>query len=414
MPKNWNIEKIPELLFFQEGPGVRKWQFKDSGVKLLNVGNINKGKIDLSSTKIFLSEEEAYGKYSHFMVDSGDLLIACSGILLENFHNKISFVDDENLPLCLNTSTMRFRSLDDDILDLRYFKYFLQTEHFNKQLRRLITGSAQLNFGPSHIKKIDIILPPLAEQKQIAAILDTADSLRQKDQQLVEHYTALSQSLFLEMFGDFIENPKGFDQCFLGDVLCEKNSIKCGPFGSQLKIGEFVEAGIPVYGIDNVQINRFVNAKPKYITEEKFNELSAFHVSKNDLLISRTGTVGRACLAPEIDKAVIGPNLLKVRIQNSRFNPVFLAFAFNYSNSIINQIKMFSPGATVAVYNTGNLRKLNVLTPPIKLQNQFAEYIAFIEKQKQQAQMNLEKSEMLFNSLLQRAFTGELTANKAA
>jgi len=62
----WEVVKIPEVLFFQEGPGVRKWQFHNTGVKLLNVGNINGGKINLSTTKIHLSEEEAYGKYWFF------------------------------------------------------------------------------------------------------------------------------------------------------------------------------------------------------------------------------------------------------------------------------------------------------------------------------------------------------------
>ena len=83
---NWKEVLIPEVLFFQEGPGVRNTQFRESGVKLLNVGNINNGVINLSSTKTHLSEEEAFGKYSHFLVDEGDLLIACSGIIVENFH----------------------------------------------------------------------------------------------------------------------------------------------------------------------------------------------------------------------------------------------------------------------------------------------------------------------------------------
>ena len=189
----------------------------------------------------------------------------------------------------------------------------------------------------------------------------------------------------------------------------DKNSIKCGPFGSQLKIGEYVSKGVPVYGIDNVQVNKFITAKPKFITNDKYKELGAFRVKKNDLLISRTGTVGRTCLAPDNEKAVIGPNLLKVRVLNESLSPEFLSYSFNYSTSIIKQIKMFSPGATVAVYNTGNLKKLKILLPPISLQKQFAERIQVIEKQKAQAEASLAQAEDLFNSLLQRAFKGELT-----
>jgi type I restriction enzyme S subunit len=137
IPAGWNKLKISEKLFFQEGPGVRKWQFTSEGIKLLNVGNINGGKVDLSATDKHLSIEEATGKYAHFLVDEGDLLIACSGIVVDNFHNKIAFAKKEHLPLCLNTSTMRFKPLEDNV-DLNYFKYFLQTVHFSSQLQKLI------------------------------------------------------------------------------------------------------------------------------------------------------------------------------------------------------------------------------------------------------------------------------------
>jgi type I restriction enzyme S subunit len=95
-----------------------------------------------------LSEEEATGKYKHFLVDDGDLLIACSGIVVDNFHNKIAFAEKEHLPLCLNTSTMRFKALNDEV-DLNYFKYYLQTVHFTAQLRKLILSSL-IKIQPSY------------------------------------------------------------------------------------------------------------------------------------------------------------------------------------------------------------------------------------------------------------------------
>lgn len=382
LPKSWKVQKIPEVLFFQEGPGVRKWQFQESGVKLLNVGNINKGKIDLSSTKIFLSEDEAFGKYSHFLVDPGDLLIACSGILLENFHNKISFVEDKNLPLCLNTSTMRFKSLNNNEFELRYFKYFLQTDHFNKQLRRLITGSAQLNFGPSHIKKIEITVPPLVEQKQIAVILDAADSLRQKDQQLVEYYTALSQSLFLEMFGDPVTNPMGWENVIWQDVLTIKNGK------NQKKVAN-PNGLFPIYGSGGV-----MGYADEYLCEA------------GTTVIGRKGSINKPIYVAEkfwnVDTAF-------GLCAGDRLNSMFLYYFCTRYNFLKHNKATTLPSLTKA-----DLLKVEMPLPPLLLQNQFAERINIIEQQKQQAQTNLQKSEALFNSLLQRAFTGELTADKAA
>lgn len=86
-------------------------------------------------------------------MDDGDFIIASSGIKVEYFDKKMGFVSGVQLPLCMNTSTIRFKVLDKNILDIRYFMYFLKTDQFKQQLSREITGSAQLNFGPSHLKK---------------------------------------------------------------------------------------------------------------------------------------------------------------------------------------------------------------------------------------------------------------------
>ena len=88
----WKIEKIPELLFFQEGPGVRNNQYTDSGVKLLNVANLQNGKLVLDNTNRYISKEEAFGRYKHFLADEGDLIIASSGIKVEYFDKKMGFV----------------------------------------------------------------------------------------------------------------------------------------------------------------------------------------------------------------------------------------------------------------------------------------------------------------------------------
>jgi type I restriction enzyme S subunit len=90
-PACWNIVPIDSVIFFQEGPGVRTHQYTTSGIKLLNGGNINNGILDLNTTDRYVSEEEAYGKYSHFLVEEGDLLIACSGVVVDKFDGKIAY-----------------------------------------------------------------------------------------------------------------------------------------------------------------------------------------------------------------------------------------------------------------------------------------------------------------------------------
>src|SRR5262249_53523632 len=88
----WVVTHLADACWFQEGPGVRNTQFTTTGVKLLNGTNIYRGRINLETTERFISEKEAYGPYAHFLADAGDIVIACSGISVEKFHEKVSVV----------------------------------------------------------------------------------------------------------------------------------------------------------------------------------------------------------------------------------------------------------------------------------------------------------------------------------
>lgn len=153
---------LPKAFWFQEGPGVRNWQFVDEGVKLLNVSNVTKdGRLEPERSKNRVSFAEASGKYAHFLVDAGDLIMPCSGIPIAKdgfLETRAAFAEPEHLPLCMNTSTIRFKALRND-LDLVFLRGWLQTIEFRRQITRLVTGSAQKNFGPSHLKQLSVTLP---------------------------------------------------------------------------------------------------------------------------------------------------------------------------------------------------------------------------------------------------------------
>lgn len=171
----WVETPFGNVSWFQEGPGVRKWQFTKSGVKLLNGTNIQDGNLDLSKTNRNISEQTAYGMYSHFLVEDGDILIACSGITIDKFHEKVTIARDVDLPLCMNTSTMRFKVTSNE-LSKSYLLHYLRSKRFKVQIGGSATGSAQLNFGPSHVSEAFINLPSIDEQVRIGSILDNLDS----------------------------------------------------------------------------------------------------------------------------------------------------------------------------------------------------------------------------------------------
>lgn len=171
----WEVKTFNEVCWFQEGPGVRNTQFTTSGVKLLNGTNIFRGALNLESTSRFISESEAYGPYSHFLAHAGDIVIASSGISIERFHEKVAFVRAHDLPFCMNTSTIRFKP-HAQVLASDFLLQYLMSDSFKRAIGGQATGSAQLNFGPSHVAKVPISLPPFPEQTAIAAILSDMDA----------------------------------------------------------------------------------------------------------------------------------------------------------------------------------------------------------------------------------------------
>lgn len=287
---------------------------------------------------------------------------------------------------------------------LEYLMYYLNYA----DLSLYINGATRGKLTKTSLNSIKIPLPPLATQQKIAAILDEADKLRQLNKDLITKYDALTQSLFLDMFGDTWLNPMKWEFKLVEELaLDKKNSIKAGPFGSSLKKEFYVESGYKVYGQEQV-IKDDLSFGDYYIDENRYQSLRNCKVDTGDVLISLVGTYGKISVVPEVfEKGIINPRLMKISPNQDIIRPDFLKKLLQSSGALI-QMKNQSRGGTMDIVNVGIMRKIKVPVPPIQLQNQFAERVTLIEQQKQHAQEALQKSEDLFNSLLQKVFKGEL------
>lgn len=166
VPSTWVQADLPDAVFFQEGPGLRKFQYREAGIPFLNIRTFVGGRVDGSLCR-FLDPEEVEKKYQHFLVQAEDILVATSGSI-----GKWAIAKEADLPLMLNTSIVRFRPHSDDMLDRGYLLWFLRSPLFTDQAWAASTGSAQSNVGPTHLKKFHLPLPPLPEQRRIVAKLD--------------------------------------------------------------------------------------------------------------------------------------------------------------------------------------------------------------------------------------------------
>ena len=165
IPESWCWVQLSNVSIIQEGAGIRKNQYRNSGTQILCVTNILEGKVDLEKKQLFISTEEYLEKYKHLTLNHGDIVTSCSG---GSWGKTACFYAEKTM--MLNTSTLRLRFFD-DLADNNYLYYLCKTPFFKKQLEQQLSGM-QPNFGYAHYSRIIIPLPPLAEQKRIVAKLE--------------------------------------------------------------------------------------------------------------------------------------------------------------------------------------------------------------------------------------------------
>ena len=402
MDKKWVA--IPDVLFFQEGPGVRNTQYTEKGVKLLNVANLVDGNVDLSTSDRYISVEEAYGKYKHFLCDEGDFIVASSGIKVEYLDKKMGFVKKEMLPLCMNTSTVRFKTLDEQKLDIRYFMYYVKSHHYKKQVAFHITGSAQLNYGPTHLKKMIMPLIGIEKQKEIVDALDKISAIIEAHRQELEKLDELVKARFVELFGDPANNEKGFIKAPMGDYMTVLTDFSSN--GSY----KTLDSGVTMYDEPNyawmvrtTDLESGDMTSIKYIDENAYELLSKSKIFGGEIIMNKIGSAGKIYLMPQIDKpASLGRNAFMFRY-DERINVKFLYHLLT-SEYGQREIQQYVRGAVTKTITKNDTRAVLIIVPPIELQNEFEEFCKQLDKSKLIVQKSLDETQLLFDSLMQKYF----------
>jgi type I restriction enzyme S subunit len=382
---SWEKVKLGSLIEVLSGFAFDSKKFNTSqGTPLIRIRDIKRS----YSETFFLGEFDP-----KFLVNSGDILIGMDG--------EFNIAEWKGSEALLNQRVCKVKVTKDSLLDKRYLLYFLPFQ------LKIIEDKASFvtvkHLSVNDINNIQIPLPPLATQKRIAEILDAADALRRKDQELLKKYDELAQAIFIDMFGDPVKNEKGWKIRKLGELFSA--SVKCGPFGSALKKEEYISNGIPVWIMDNIQDYAFNQNGCLYITESKYNDLKSYLTKNGDVIISRAGTVGKMCvIKSEFNNSIISTNLIKISLEESLLNPYFFVTLMKYFGKKIGRLRTGSENGFTHM-NTGVLAGLEFPLPDIKTQNEF---ISVLESISIQTGSLYNKPEHLFNSLIQKAFKGEL------
>ncbi|KAB1991655.1 restriction endonuclease subunit S [Haemophilus parainfluenzae] len=185
VPKGWEMKALPEIIDFLEGPGIRNWQYTDEedGIKFINIRCIQNGDLTLTTANK-ITKEEAFGKYKHFQLEEDDIVVSTSGTL-----GRFAFVRKEHLPLSLNTSVIRFRPIKNKS-SLGFITGFVENQ-LQHELEIRASGSAQRNFGPTHLKQISLLVPDF---KLLELHQKYASSLFEKRKQLLSEIDVLKDT----------------------------------------------------------------------------------------------------------------------------------------------------------------------------------------------------------------------------
>lgn len=293
-----------------------------------------------------------------------------------------------------------FRS---DKADPAYLRHVLVGDPFHAQFMQTVSGvgGSLLRARPAQVAKIKIPLPPIPEQRRIATILDQADALRSKRREALAQLDSLTQSIFIEMFGDPATNPKGWTKLSLESVA---SKVTDGEHQTPRR----TETGIKLLSARNVRDGYLDFDDVDYIDEEEYSRISRrCNPERGDILISCSGSIGRVA-AIDTDEplgmvrsaALVKPDFAKIR---SKYLEAYLRTPF------LNRLMVKrAHSSSQANLFQGPIRALPVLIPSLKIQDEFVARIDSVNHIRKVHVLATDNLSALFHSLQHRAFQGEL------
>ena len=389
------------------GSNLKASDYVDDGVPIIRLQKIRRGAF-LEKEIRFIRPAKARELARH-SYQPGDVVIAKLGEC-----GAACIVPPSAGAGIIVADVVRFRG-DPTRVEHRYLVHYLNSMAAQARIGQLAKGATRTRVNLSDLKQIPVPVPEVAEQRRIADLLDKADAIRYKRKEASALTQELLRSVFLEMVGpgapDYINWPARTIESLAANT---PNSMRTGPFGSDLLHSEFVDEGIAVLGIDNAVQNQFVWGERRFITPEKYEKLRRYKVMPGDVIVTIMGTTGRSAVVPiDIPTAITTKHLATITLDRNEAEPEFVSQALFRHPEVLRQIAAANRGAIMSGLNLGLIKTLRIPIPPPARQREFARVTTRIRRlTKRMAEHGYE--EELFSSLVTRAFSGQLNATEGA
>jgi type I restriction enzyme S subunit len=391
----WPQVKIGDVCIVERGGSPRPIDKyitdSEDGINWIKIGDTDDSMYITSTAQKIIPEGAKKSRY----VQPGDFLLS----------NSMSFGRPYILKIdgCIHDGWLVLRDKN-GLFDKRFLYYYLSAPVTYQKFKSLAVGGVVNNLNSEMVRNVEVPLPALNEQAQIATVLDKLSGLISLRKQQLSKLDELVKARFVEMFGDLADPYCKFKKCTLAETCLDADDIKCGPFGTQLSKDEYQNEGIAVWEIP--QINNGFTSKPThFLTIEKAEQLKAYSIEPGDIAMSRKGNVGKCGVFPDYyEPGIIHSDVLRIRVDSKRVIPCFMMYQLHFSRAVQYQIETVSSGAIMAGINVTKLKQIEVYVPEYELQQRFSGFVGKVDRQKLTIQQSLDKLEVLRKSLMQEYF----------
>ncbi|SBS34034.1 EcoKI restriction-modification system protein HsdS [Marinomonas spartinae] len=375
-----------------------KVEYSQSGYPIIQSKHLKENCVDFDGVK-YLSESD-FQKYSpKYVPQKGDILFANIGSIGK------SLIIDTGSTFLFAWNVFLIRPKQ-ELIDVSYLKYFFDRLLSIKYYDQYLTGGTVKFVNKKVMGEIEIPLPPLEEQKRIAAILDKADAIRRKRQQAIDLADDFLRSVFLDMFGDPVINPKGWEVKSLGSL------IESGPTNGLYKPSTEYGSGIRILRIDGFYNGVLSPQEKLKRVNLGQNEIEKYQLKDRSILINRVNSrdyLGKSAFVERLEEVtVFESNMMNFSANEKIINPCFLVHQLQ-TPYVKNQVlKLAKDAVNQSSINQQDVKSLEVIVPNLELQTEFELVCTRYKDSLTTRKESIFNCEAIFSSLGQRAFSGQL------
>ena len=397
LPEGWELKELGEITRIEGGgtPNTRIKEYYKGNIPFVIPS-------DLSPLKnFFISAKDIQRRITTEAIEKSSTKLLPPGTVLMSSRATIGLIAIPDFPVCTNQGFKNF--ICGKELNNLYLAYYLKS--IKEKIEGLAGSTTFKEVSKRTIQNLEIPLPPLEEQKKIVEILQFADYLKERRREAIKLIDKIVMSVFYDMFGDPATNPKGWEVKKIGNIIEDiKSGFAYGKFNK--------ERGIPQLRPYNItEDGKLGLSTLKYVPDTKKN-IEGYYLKTGDIIFNNTNSpelVGKTTIFKSDLDCVFSNHLTRIRLDETKATPAYIKQLFNYlwlKRVFQNRCHQWVNQASI---NNKNLRELEILLPPLDLQQEFTEIVSKLEDKRKQMEEAEEKLEMLYQILLRQAFTGKLT-----